>query len=300
MGCGKTKNVNSIIKLCYYPVKNAYLIHYARTGAPAFGVFNFNSQMYNSKALRVEKIYPGCNFCWIDEEKIVFGGGVHQPSNEILEMYIVSILTMQARRLPDLLSSHADYCLIYTNSTLYAISGYNYRNMMTSAVEKCSLFSPWEHCKSIQIPRSFASAIGYLKTIYVLGGNTGYKSEAITELIETYNIEANSWSFLKLVLPLPLDKLGFTWVSESTVLFFGGEHKTGFSFYTFELDLSTMKYTEKDKLPVRKEGWLFLFEGKYYQNNVYAIENDFEQVVVRENNIWRVQKLKPDFIMNRK
>ena len=207
-------------------------------------------------------------------------------------MYVVNILTFQVTKLPDTNTSHADFSMIYHRGEVYVVSGYNSRNLLSPVVEKYSLSEGWRLCGSVRFPRSHAAVASVKNKIYVLGGNAGYKDESVTDAIEVYDDLMDVWLVIKLVLPLPLWKIGVCKVAENRVMFFGGKHTKGNSFISFELDFDEFKYTEKAGMPTNREGWMFLFEGKYFQNVVNSIESSFKDVLVFEREVWSVQNLK--------
>ena len=299
MGCNHSKTKVSISKFNYFPVKNPYLVHYINKAIPLLGTYNFNSKIYSENTLKIPKLYSGCSLCWIDRDHLILGGGLFQTTTEILEIYIINILTLSAARLPNLITSHADFCLIYHCGEVYAISGYNYKNLLSPIVEKYDLKTVWKMCASLSIPRSYATPVSINNKLYVLGGNTGYKTESLTNIIEEYDNLVDCWTTLTIVLPLQFWKLGACKLSEERVLFFGGDNIKTHSYLSFELNFATMKYSEKMRLPENKDGWLFIFEAKNYKDVIYAIESKFFYILIYENGSWRVQMLKPEFMNNR-
>jgi len=57
-----------------------------------------------------------------------------------------------------------------------------------------------------------------------------------------------------------------------------------------------MKYTEKAPLPQNKQGWLFLFQGKYFKSALYAIPSEGQIALTLENENWRIKQLSSPFI----
>lgn len=296
MGCSNTRTKVTILACKYFPVKNPYLLHISSYPAASLGLYNFNSNKYQDQPLKIPKLYPGSTFCWVDSDQLVIGGGVLQTTIEILEIYVVNIITLQVTRLPDMTTSHADFSLIYHKGEVFAISGYNYKNLLSPIVEKYSLASGWKTCKSLKIARCHFAVVSYTEKIFVFGGNSGYKQESITGVIEEYDSRNDVWRVIKLVMPLPLMRVGWCKTSEEKIMFFGGQTPNGPVFITFELDLAELKYTEKAPLPQIKQGWLFEFQGKYFKNALYAIPTEGQVALTWENENWRIKQLSSPFI----
>ena len=265
-----TEKEIDIQSINFNPEPSKYLIPLKETTSPSYIIDQSNGypMVLNIQSKKIDTINiplsPGSRCMLISLNKIFV--------SSLFKNFIIDFPSLKQTYLPNMIQQRENSSILYFNQKIVVIGGNT-----TEELKSCEWFDyeKWEEISSLNVKRSWHSAIVAQNTIFVFGGLK-------TNTIEKLN---GKWEVLLIKLPWNINRIGLAPLPDK-ILVVGGEIiGQGYCLAAWEFDLKNCSLVPIRKSPVQG---VFYSQGGFFNDTAILCVAGLQIVYYHQFNSWDI------------